>query len=77
MTASTSSVDLSFLAELGLEGTLSGAYNGSWLDCNGTELTVTSPADGSPIGVIQQANAEDYEKVAAGARGRQARGKEK
>ncbi len=67
MTTSTSTVDLSFLVELGLEGTLSGAYNGSWLSCNGSKLTVNSPADGSKIGVIEQANAEDYEKVAAAA----------
>ena len=38
MATSSTAIDLSFLAELGIEGTLSGAYAGEWLDCRGEEL---------------------------------------
>ena len=48
MTAATS-LDLSFLAELGLEGPQSGAYAGHWLECTGSELVVTTPATGEVI----------------------------
>lgn len=63
----TPSTDLSFLAELGLEGLQSGAYAGQWLDCGGEELEVFTPATGELIGRVKQANAADYEKVAAAA----------
>ena len=66
MTAATS-LDLSFLAELGLDGPQSGAYAGRWLECSGSELKVTTPATGEQIGTIRQANAEQYEQVAAAA----------
>ena len=67
MSTTTPSIDLSFLQELGLEGTQSGAYCGRWLECRGPELTVTSPATGEQIGAVKQASAEDYETVAAAA----------
>ena len=67
MTTTTSDTDLSFLEELGLTGLQSGAYNGQWLSCSGKELDVFSPADGSIIGSIKQANADDYETVVAAA----------
>ncbi|MBT7013311.1 MAG: aldehyde dehydrogenase family protein, partial [Planctomycetes bacterium] len=67
MTTTTSDIDLSFLEELGLTGLQSGAYCGQWLSCSGKELDVFSPADGSKIGTIKQANADDYETVVAAA----------
>ena len=66
MTAATS-IDLSFLAELGLEGPQSGAYNGTWLKCSGEDLEVRTPATGEVIGVVKQATVADYEIVAAAA----------
>jgi len=67
MSTTTPSIDLSFLKELGLEGTQSGAYCGEWLECSGPELAVYSPANGEQIGTVKQASAEDYEKVAVAA----------
>jgi len=67
MTTSSTAIDLSFLAELGIEGTLSGSYAGEWLDCRGDELEVFSPADGSRIAIVKQATAAEYETVAEAA----------
>ncbi|MCH2112077.1 MAG: aldehyde dehydrogenase family protein, partial [Planctomycetes bacterium] len=67
MTQHPPKIDLSFLAELGLEGIQSGAYNGTWLDCSGEELDVFTPATGEKIGTVKQATVEDYEAVASAA----------
>ena len=67
MSATASSIDLSFLAELGISEVNSGAYAGEWLSCNGPLLEVHSPATGELIAKVQQADADDYEKVAAAA----------
>lgn len=67
MSTATTSLDLSFMADFGLEGLHSGAYAGEWLECGGEELVVTSPATGEVIGRVKQANAADYEKVIAAA----------
>jgi acyl-CoA reductase-like NAD-dependent aldehyde dehydrogenase len=67
MSATASSIDLSFLAELGIGATNSGAYAGEWLACNGPMLEVHSPATGELIAKVQQADAADYEKVASAA----------
>ena len=67
MNPQTTSKNLSFLAELGLEGPFSGAYAGEWLATSGSALDISSPADGEVFGTVQQATAEDYEKVSAAA----------
>lgn len=67
MSATASSIDLSFLAELGIGATNPGAYAGEWLTCNGPMLDVHSPATGELIAQVQQADAADYEKVASAA----------
>ena len=67
MSATASSIDLSFLAELGISEVNSGAYAGEWLSCNGPLLDVHSPATGELIAQVQQADADDYEKVASAA----------
>ena len=66
MTATTAD-RLRFLEELGLQGTLPGAYCGRWLETSGPELVSVSPADESPIATVRQASAADYETVAAAA----------
>lgn len=63
MTTTTTSLDLSFLAEFGLEGLHSGAYAGKWLDCSGEELSVVSPATGEEIGRVKQATLKEYEQI--------------
>jgi len=67
MNPQTPSKNLSFLAELGLEGPFSGAYAGEWLATSGSALDISSPADGEVFATVQQAAAEDYEKVSAAA----------
>ena len=67
MNPQTSSKNLSFLSDLGLESPFSGAYAGEWLATSGAPLEVVSPVDGESFGVVQQATAEDYEKVSAAA----------
>ncbi|KAA3606480.1 MAG: aldehyde dehydrogenase family protein [Planctomycetota bacterium] len=68
MSTTASQSNLSFLQELGLEGTLSGAYNGQWLETSGSELVSYSPADGKAIATVKQATAAEYEAVVEGAR---------
>ena len=67
MSTTAQQIDLEFLRQLGLEGTLSGAYCGEWLSTSGSTLEVTSPATGQTIGTVQQASAADYAQVSAAA----------
>ena len=60
-------MDLSFLADLGLDKTASGAFDGTWRKTKGDALTVRSPIDGSTIGTVQMADAKDYAAVAKAA----------
>ena len=60
-------MDLSFLAELGLGKTNSGAFDGAWRKTKGDELIVRSPIDGSEIGRVAMATAQDYAAVAKAA----------
>ncbi|MBL8750291.1 MAG: aldehyde dehydrogenase family protein [Planctomycetes bacterium] len=60
-------MDLSFLAELGLDKTVSGAFDGTWRKTKGDALTVRSPIDGSTIGTVQMADAKDYAAVSKAA----------
>ncbi len=50
------------LEKLGLEGELSGAFNGEWFG-HGDILESRSPIDGSVIGRVRQADSDDFEKV--------------
>lgn len=59
--------DLSFLQDLGIRGSLSGAYAGKWLPARGPELVSSTPVTGEPIATVRQASAEDYEEVVAAA----------
>jgi len=59
--------DLSFLKELGIQGTNSGAYDGRWLACTGAMLESTNPATGEPIARVQQATRREYEQCVAAA----------
>ncbi|MCD6501677.1 aldehyde dehydrogenase family protein, partial [bacterium] len=54
------------LEKFGLSGELPGAFNGEWFG-HGKIIESRSPIDGSVIGRIRQANADDYEKVAEAA----------
>jgi len=56
-------MDLSFLAQLGLGKTNSGAFDGAWRKTKGETLTVRSPIDGSEIGTVQMATPQDYAAV--------------
>jgi aldehyde dehydrogenase (NAD+) len=56
-------MDLSFLAELGLGKTNSGAFDGTWRKVKGDELVVRSPIDGSEIGRVTMAGPADYAAV--------------
>jgi|FLOH01.1.fsa_nt_gi aldehyde dehydrogenase (NAD+) len=67
MTNTATSMDLSFLHALDLDGQQAGAYCGRWLACSGSVLDVYAPATGEKIGAVKQANAQDYETVAAAA----------
>lgn len=51
------------LEKFGLTGEMPGAFNGEWFG-NGSTLDVYSPIDGSKLGTIRQANADDYAKIA-------------
>ena len=52
-------MDTSFLAELGIGKTNSGAFDGTWRKTKGDELVVKSPIDGSEIGRITMATPAD------------------
>ena len=60
-------MDLSFLAQLGLGKTNSGAFDGAWRKTKGETLTVRSPIDGSEIGTVQMATPQDYAAVSKAA----------
>ena len=60
-------MDLTFLAELGLDKIQSGAFDGTWRKTKGDELLVRSPIDGSGIGRIVMATAADYAAVSKAA----------
>ena len=60
-------MDLSFLADLGLGKTSSGAFDGTWRKTKGDVLTVRTPIDGSPIGTVAMAEAKDYAAVSQAA----------
>lgn len=66
-TATTPKTDSSFLRELGIGGRLSGVYAGRWLPGRGRELVSYSPVTGEAIAAVAQADAADYEEVAAAA----------
>ncbi len=60
-------MDLSFLAQLGLGKSNSGAFDGAWRKTKGETLTVRSPIDGSEIGTVQMATPQDYAAVSKAA----------
>jgi aldehyde dehydrogenase (NAD+) len=60
-------MDLSFLAQLGLGKTNSGAFDGAWRKTKGETLTVRSPIDGSTIATVQLATPQDYAAVSKAA----------
>jgi aldehyde dehydrogenase (NAD+) len=60
-------MDTSFLAELGIGKTNSGAFDGTWRKTKGDELVVKSPIDGSEIGRIAMATPADYAAVSKAA----------
>ena len=60
-------MDLTFLAQLGLGKTNSGAFDGAWRKTKGETLTVRSPIDGSEIGTVQLATPQDYAAVSKAA----------
>ena len=60
-------MDLTFLAQLGLGTTNSGAFDGAWRKTKGAALAVRSPIDGSTIATVQMATAQDYAAVSKAA----------
>jgi aldehyde dehydrogenase family 7 member A1 len=54
-----------FLAELGLEPTNAGVYNGTWSQGSGGVLTSINPSTNEPIAQVYQASAEDYHQTIA------------
>jgi len=59
---------MEFLDDLGIKGTLPGAYAGRWLETQGEVLSVESPVTGLEIARVRQASADDYEQVVTAAR---------
>lgn len=59
----TTQAQHSWLAELGIQGDQSGAYNGSWMECGGEWLETRSPATGEVIGRVKMATKADYDQV--------------
>ncbi len=55
-------------AALGLTDTNPGAYAGGWLDTSGGPLAVENPTTAATIATVQQAAADDYERVIASSR---------
>jgi aldehyde dehydrogenase (NAD+) len=60
-------MDLSFLADLGLDQAGSGAFDGTWRKTAGEPLVVRTPIDGREIGRVAMATAADYAAVSAAA----------
>ena len=62
-------IGLDIMKDLNLSDLNSGAGTGSiWLECGGEILKSVSPVDGQVIGRVQEASADDYDKVVARAR---------
>jgi aldehyde dehydrogenase (NAD+) len=59
---------MSFLEQLGIETTNSGAYHGKWLATSGRSLASISPATGQTIASVRLAAANEYEQVVREAR---------
>ena len=53
------------LRRLELSDEWTGAGNGSWLACSGSELESISPIDGKTIAKVRCATASDYQRIAA------------
>jgi aldehyde dehydrogenase (NAD+) len=51
------------LERLGLDGLQPGACGHSWMSCTGPELASISPRDGSVLGAVRTAGANEYEQV--------------
>jgi len=51
------------LRALGIQAMNPGAYDGRWLNTEGTVLESVNPANGTPIACVRQALAADYESV--------------
>jgi aldehyde dehydrogenase (NAD+) len=65
MTRASAALEASFLDELGVRGTSSGAAWGEWLDTSGETIGSHTPADGSEIGRVKLATRSEYEAVMA------------
>ena len=53
------------LHRLGLDGPISGAYSGGWIEATGEELTSVNPANGETIGTLTMAAGAEYEAAAS------------
>jgi aldehyde dehydrogenase (NAD+) len=53
--------------KLGIDEVNDGAYNGQWLKTTGKAIESVTPIDGSILGRVNSAGAEDYEKVVTAA----------
>ncbi|MFT7678552.1 MAG: aldehyde dehydrogenase (NAD+) [Planctomycetota bacterium] len=62
----TTTID--FLEELGITGTASGAYAGTWLETTGELLDTYNPSTGEVIGQVRLATAAEYDQVVEAAR---------
>ena len=60
-------IDKRFMKSLGMHGTCTGAYDGTWLATTGETLEVQTPIDGSKIGKVTQASRADYDQVVGAA----------
>jgi len=65
MSGTDTKTGLEFLAELGVEGTSSGACWGDWIETKGDEIVSRAPFDESEIGRVRSAGKADYEAVMA------------
>jgi aldehyde dehydrogenase (NAD+) len=65
MTVETISNVSRLLDSLGLEAENPGAFAGEWIQTHGERVESLNPATGEPIGAVNMASVEDYERVAA------------
>ncbi len=65
MTVETISNVSRLLDSLGLEAENPGAFAGEWIQTHGERVESLNPATGEPIGAVNMATVEDYERVAA------------
>jgi aldehyde dehydrogenase (NAD+) len=63
MSRAQATFDLTFLDELEVRGTSSGAAFGEWIETQGETIASVSPADASEIGRVKLASRHDYERV--------------